>query len=132
VWNTTWDNTAYCLNLSVEDLSPQSNKIEAVGLRKCPYYHYLAKICDVTITNIFLRACPISWREHRWHRYLIWYEEITVTLCIEVDPVGHFGGNRLSPSHPIASIPSSTSIAPLQSSTPLSYFLRPYLPSIPC
>ena len=26
-----------------EDLSHYSSKIESVGLRKCPYYHYLTK-----------------------------------------------------------------------------------------
>jgi len=35
-----WDNTAYCVKLSGEDLSRYSNKI---GLRKCPYYYHLAK-----------------------------------------------------------------------------------------
>jgi len=29
-------NTAYCVKLSGEDLSRRSNKIESVGLRKCP------------------------------------------------------------------------------------------------
>jgi len=36
-------NTAYCVNLSSEDSSHNSNKIESAGLRKCPYYHYLTK-----------------------------------------------------------------------------------------
>jgi len=36
-------NTAHCVKLSGEDLSRSSNKIEAVGSRNCPYYHYLAK-----------------------------------------------------------------------------------------
>jgi len=31
-----WGNTAYCVRLSGEDLSHYSNKIESVGLRKCP------------------------------------------------------------------------------------------------
>jgi len=31
------------MKLSGEDLSRYSNKIESVGLRKCPYYHYLTK-----------------------------------------------------------------------------------------
>jgi len=38
-----WGNTAYHVKLSVEDLLCYSNKIESVGLRKCPYYHYLTK-----------------------------------------------------------------------------------------
>jgi len=33
----------YCVNLSDEDLSRYSNKIELVALRKCPYYHYLTE-----------------------------------------------------------------------------------------
>jgi len=33
---------AYCVKLS-EDLSRYWNKIELVGLRKYPYYHYLTK-----------------------------------------------------------------------------------------
>jgi len=36
-------NTVYYLELSDEDLSRCSNKIESVGLRKCPYYHYRTK-----------------------------------------------------------------------------------------
>jgi len=42
----------HCVKLSGEDLWRYSNKIESVGLRKYPYYHYLAKKSDVTITNI--------------------------------------------------------------------------------
>jgi len=38
-----WGNTSYCVKLRVEDLLRYSNKIESVGLRKCPYYHYLTK-----------------------------------------------------------------------------------------
>jgi len=38
-----WGNTEYCVNLSGEDLSRYSNKIELVGLTKCPYYHYPSK-----------------------------------------------------------------------------------------
>jgi len=34
-----WGNTAYCAKLNGEDVSPYSNKIESVGLRKCTYYH---------------------------------------------------------------------------------------------
>jgi len=33
----------YGVKLSGEDLSRYSNKIESVGLRKCPHYNYLAK-----------------------------------------------------------------------------------------
>ena len=36
--STLWGNTAYWVKLSGEELS---NKVESVGLRKCPYYHYL-------------------------------------------------------------------------------------------
>jgi len=38
-----WGNTAYCAKLSSEDLSRYSNEIELVGLRKCPYYHYITE-----------------------------------------------------------------------------------------
>jgi len=38
-----WGNTAYCEKLTGEDLSRYWNKMESVGLRKCPYYHYLIK-----------------------------------------------------------------------------------------
>jgi len=31
------------VKLNGEDLSRSSNKIESVGLIKCPYYHYLTK-----------------------------------------------------------------------------------------
>jgi len=34
---------AYCVKLGGKDLSRYSNEIESVGLRKCPYYHYLTK-----------------------------------------------------------------------------------------
>jgi len=43
-YNTTsvlWGNTSYCVQLSGEDLSRYSNKIESVALRKCLYYHCL-------------------------------------------------------------------------------------------
>ena len=36
-------NTAYCVNLSGEDLSRYSNAIESVDFGKCPYYHCLTK-----------------------------------------------------------------------------------------
>jgi len=38
-----WGKTAYCLKSSGEGVSRYWNKIEAVGVRKCPYYHYLTK-----------------------------------------------------------------------------------------
>jgi len=38
-----WGNTAYCVQLNGEDLSHYWNKFELVGLRKRPYYPYLAK-----------------------------------------------------------------------------------------
>jgi len=46
---------SYCVQLNGEDLSLYSNKIESVGLRKCPYYRYLTEkvtCTDVRITNI--------------------------------------------------------------------------------
>jgi len=39
--NILLGNMAYCVKLNDEHLSRYSNKIESVGLRKCPYYHYL-------------------------------------------------------------------------------------------
>jgi len=47
----------YCEKLSGEDLSRYSNEIESAGLRKCPYYHYLTKKDDATISNI-LQSLP--------------------------------------------------------------------------
>jgi len=38
-----WGNTAYCVKLSGEDLSPYWSKIESIGLRKGSYYRYLTK-----------------------------------------------------------------------------------------
>ena len=46
-----WGNTEYCVKLSGEDLLRYSNKIESVGLRKCPYYHYLTKKVMLQIYN---------------------------------------------------------------------------------
>jgi len=34
---------SYCAQLSGENLSRYSNKIESVGVRRCPYYRYLTK-----------------------------------------------------------------------------------------
>jgi len=42
------------VSLSGEDLFGYSNKIELVGSRKCPHYHYLTKkVLLYTITNIY-------------------------------------------------------------------------------
>jgi len=38
-----WGNIAYCAKLIGEYMSRYWNKIESVGLMKCPYYHYLTK-----------------------------------------------------------------------------------------
>jgi len=35
--------SAYCVQLSGKNSSGYANKIESVGCRKCPYYHYLTK-----------------------------------------------------------------------------------------
>jgi len=61
-------NTAYCVKLSGEDLSRYSNKIESVGLKKCPHYHYLSKKV-MSQQQTFLRAGPTSWRENSRYRY---------------------------------------------------------------
>jgi len=42
-------------------------EIESVGLRKCPYYHFLTKI-DVTITNLS-QSLPHIMAKNSWHRY---------------------------------------------------------------
>ena len=68
-----WANTVYCVQLASEGLSRYSNKIESVGLRKCPYYHYLyieigsvcPSVCAKVSTNINplpsdrLRCCDL-------------------------------------------------------------------------
>jgi len=54
-------------------LSRYSNKIESVGLRKCPYYCYLIEkvtSTDVRLTNI-LQSLPHKMAENSW------YEKIT-------------------------------------------------------
>jgi len=38
-----WDNRAYCVKLSGEELSHYSNKIESVDLRKCLCHPYITK-----------------------------------------------------------------------------------------
>jgi len=38
-----WGNKLYCVMASGEDLLCYSNKTEPVGLKKCPYCHYLTK-----------------------------------------------------------------------------------------
>jgi len=66
------------------NLSRYSNKIKAVGLRKCPYYHYLTtKVMSQQQKQTFLRACP----HHGGKRAgidMAWKNYITVTLCIHV------------------------------------------------
>ena len=52
----------------MQDLSRYSNKTESVGLIKCPHYHYLTKNV-MSQQQTFLKACPTSWLEKRWHRY---------------------------------------------------------------
>ena len=76
-----WGNTAYCVNLNGEDLSRYSNKIESLGLRKCPYYRYLSKkVTDVTLTNISQSLLHIMAGKQLAK---IWYEEITSLLpCV--------------------------------------------------
>jgi len=49
-------NMAYCAEVSGEDLSRYSNKIESVGLRKRPYYHYPTKKVMLH-EQTFRRAC---------------------------------------------------------------------------
>jgi len=59
---------SYCAYLSGEDLSHYSNKIESVGLRKCPYYRYLTKKV-MSEWETLRRAWPTTWRKNSWHRY---------------------------------------------------------------
>jgi len=54
-------------------LSRYSNKIESVGLRKCPYYRYL--IDKVTSTDVRITNISQSLR-HKMAKNS-WYEEIT-------------------------------------------------------
>jgi len=54
----------YCVMLNVEDLSRYSNKIEPVGLRKCPYCHYLTKKQCLNNKH-FAEVAP----HHGGHRY---------------------------------------------------------------
>jgi len=59
--------------LNGEDLSRYSNKIQSVGLRKCPYYRYVIEkvtSTDVRTTNIS-QSLPHKMAENSW------YEEIT-------------------------------------------------------
>ena len=59
--------------LNGEDLSRYSNKIESVGLRKCPYHRYVIEkvtSTDVRTTNIS-QSLPHKMAENSW------YEEIT-------------------------------------------------------
>jgi len=59
-----WGNMAYCAKLCGDDLSHYSNKIESVGLTKCPYDNLLR-----SAQQTFLRACPTPRRKSSWHRY---------------------------------------------------------------
>jgi len=58
----------YCAWLSGEDLSRYSNKIESIGLSKCPYKRYLTKKV-MSEQETFCRAWPITWRKNSWHGY---------------------------------------------------------------
>ena len=64
---------AYCVELSSEDFSRYSIKIESVGLRKWPHFHYRTK--KVSQWQIFRRAWRhiVAGKQLAW----IWYEEIT-------------------------------------------------------
>ena len=64
-----WGNTAYCVKLSGEFLSYYSNKIETVGLRKCPFLlSHSYQESDVTIIN-FSQSLSHIRAENSWHRY---------------------------------------------------------------
>ena len=60
-----WGNTAYCIQLSCEDLARYSNKTESLGLRKCPYYHYfIEKVIYLSIYPLGRSPAysgPIRW-----------------------------------------------------------------------
>jgi len=49
-------------------LSSYSNKIELVGLRKCPYFHCLSKKV-MSQWQTFRNPCSILWRKNSRHRY---------------------------------------------------------------
>ena len=67
--STLWGNTACCVKLSGEDLSRYSNNTESVGLRKCPCYHYLRRLCH---NNKHSLPHMMAEKQLAW----IWYEEI--------------------------------------------------------
>jgi len=61
---------AYCMKLSGEICCVvRTCKIESVGLRDCPRYHNLTKKV-MSQQQTFRTACPTSWRENSWHRYV--------------------------------------------------------------
>ena len=63
-------NTAYCVQLSGQELLRYSNKFESVGLRKCPYYQDLTKkVLLLSQQKHFAEIAHRSWREKSWHRY---------------------------------------------------------------
>jgi len=60
-----------------------SNKIESVGLRKCPYCRYLIE--KVTSTDV--RTINMA---ENGGKQLIWRNYVTVTLCIFYDNLDHY------------------------------------------
>jgi len=53
------------VKLSDEDLSRYSNKLESVGLTKCPHYYCLSKKV-MSQKHTFRRAYPTSWRKNSY------------------------------------------------------------------
>jgi len=98
-----WGNTAYGVTLSGDDLSRYSNKIESVGLRKCPCYHYILprKWCHGNIHFPGLAVGVVAGKRLAQ----IWCEEITspspcvcwfvVNYCSKSGPT-----QALRPIHP--------------------------------
>jgi len=65
-------NTTQCVQSNGEDLSCYSNKIESVGLRKCPYDQWLtnkAYLSTTTVANISQSFTYKMAAKVNWHRY---------------------------------------------------------------
>ena len=90
-----WGNTSYYAKLSGEDLSRYSNKIESVGLRKCPHYDIISILLRKWCHNNkhFSELAPHH-GEKTADIDTVWRNSIDVTLCISKTPFTRY--NRLS------------------------------------
>jgi len=97
-----------------EDLSHYSNKIESVGLRKCPYYRYLIEkvtSTDVRITKIS-QSVPTKWQKtadmkklRHCHPTYMWTHVIPFNLWAAV--FSHNASNHTQLTHAIAYVLST-------------------------